>query len=342
MTPNAVIFGCEGPVLSDWERAFFSDHNPLGFILFARNCEAPEQVRALVAALRATIGRAEAPVLIDQEGGRVARLKPPHWRAAPAPGRFGLIAGSDRERAHEAVRLNARLIAADLMDLGVTVNCAPALDLPTPGADAVIGDRAFGADAEIVADLGRAFCEGLLAGGVLPVIKHLPGHGRARVDSHLEMPVVETPRAELEMSDFRPFAALADAPWAMTGHVVYAAIDRDNPATLSRAVIDEVIRGFIGFDGVLVTDDLSMGALAGDFAGRAAAALAAGCDLVLHCNGEPGEMTEVARGATPLSAEAARRLAAAAARPAAPEAVDRAALTARLERLLGQSGQPAS
>ena len=202
----------------------------MGFILFARNCEDPEQVRALVAALRETIGRAEAPVLIDQEGGRVARLKPPHWRAPPAPGRFGLIAGRDRERAHEAVRLNARLIAADLMDLGITVDCAPALDLPTPGADAVIGDRAFGADAEIIADLGRAFCEGLLAGGVLPVIKHMPGHGRARVDSHLEMPVVEAPRAELEMSDFRPFTALADAPWAMTGHVVYAAIDPDNPA----------------------------------------------------------------------------------------------------------------
>lgn len=342
MTPNAVIFGCEGPVLNDWERDFFSDHNPLGFILFARNCEDPEQVRALVAALRETIGRAEAPVLIDQEGGRVARLKPPHWRAPPAPGRFGLIAGRDRERAHEAVRLNARLIAADLMDLGITVDCAPALDLPTPGADAVIGDRAFGADAEIIADLGRAFCEGLLAGGVLPVIKHMPGHGRARVDSHLEMPVVEAPRAELEMSDFRPFTALADAPWAMTGHVVYAAIDPDNPATTSRTVIGEVIRGLIGFDGVLVTDDLSMGALAGNFADRAAAALEAGCDLVLHCNGEPDEMTEVARGVTSLSAEAERRLAAAALRPAAPETVDRAAFTARLERLLDQSGPPAS
>ncbi|MCH8037917.1 MAG: beta-N-acetylhexosaminidase [Proteobacteria bacterium] len=342
MTPNAVIFGCEGPVLNDWERDFFSDHNPLGFILFARNCEDPEQVRALVAALRETIGRAEAPVLIDQEGGRVARLKPPHWRAPPAPGRFGLIAGRDRERAHEAVRLNARLIAADLMDLGITVDCAPALDLPTPGADAVIGDRAFGADAEIIADLGRAFCEGLLAGGVLPVIKHMPGHGRARVDSHLEMPVVEAPRAELEMSDFRPFTALADAPWAMTGHVVYAAIDPDNPATTSRTVIGEVIRGLIGFDGVLVTDDLSMGALAGNFADRAAAALEAGCDLVLHCNGEPDEMTEVARGVTSLSAEAERRLAAAALRPAAPETVDRAVFTARLERLLDQSGSPAS
>ena len=342
MAPNAVIFGCEGPVLTDWEREFFSDFDPLGFILFARNCESPEQVRALVASLRASIGRAEAPVLIDQEGGRVARLKPPHWRAAPAAARFGLIAGGDRERAHEAVRLNARLIAAELADLGITVDCAPVLDLPVPGSDEVIGDRAFGADADLVADLGRAFCNGLLAGGVMPVIKHIPGHGRARVDSHLKLPVVETPRAELEVSDFRPFAALADAPWAMTGHVVYAAIDPDHPATMSRTVIDEVIRGLIGFDGVLVTDDLSMKALAGGYSARAAAALEAGCDLALHCNGERAEMTELARGAGPVSTEAARRLAAAAARPDAPEAVDTAALGSRLERLLDPSQHPGS
>ncbi len=334
MAPKAVIFGCEKTALTDWEREFFSDCDPFGFILFARNCESPEQLRALVASLRETVGRAAAPVLIDQEGGPVARLRPPHWRAAPAAARFGAIAGGDRERAHEAVKLNARLIAAELTDIGVTVNCAPVLDLPVPGASEAIGDRAFGADAELVADLGRAFCDGLLAGGVLPVVKHVPGHGRARVDSHLECPVVETPRAELEVSDFRPFAALADAPWAMTGHVIYAAIDPKNPATLSRRVIGEVIRGFIGFDGVLVTDDLSMQALAGDYADRAAAALEAGCDLALHCNGKPAEMTEVARGAAPLSAEAERRLAAAAERPAAPGAVDTAALAARLEKLL--------
>ena len=338
MTANAVIFGCEGRSLTDWERDFFSDRNPYGFILFARNCDTPEQIRALVAALRESIGRGSAPVLIDQEGGRVARLKPPQWRAAPGAARFGLLARRDRALADQAVRLNARLIAAELLDLGITVDCAPVLDLPTPGADEVIGDRAFGPDPVLVAELGRAFCDGLLAGGVLPVIKHIPGHGRARVDTHYALPVVETPRAELEVSDFRPFAALADAPWAMTGHLVYTAIDPDNPATMSQAVIEEVIRGVIGFDGVLVTDDLSMRALSGDYASRAARSLAAGCDLVLHCNGKPEEMTEVARGVGPLSAEAERRLAAAAARPETPEAVDSVALAARLERMLDDRG----
>ena len=338
MTANAVIFGCEGLSLTDWEREFFADSDPLGFILFARNCEGPEQIRALVADLRESVGQGSAPVLIDQEGGRVARLKPPQWRAAPAAGRFGLLAGRDRQLAEQAVQLNARLIAAELLDLGITVNCAPVLDLPTPGASDVIGDRAFGADPERIAELGRAFCEGLLAGGVLPVIKHIPGHGRARVNSHHELPVVETPRAELEVSDFRPFVALAGMPWAMTGHLVYAAIDPDNPATMSHAVIAEVIRGAIGFDGVLVTDDLSMAALSGDFAARASKSLAAGCDVVLHCNGKAAEMTATMGGVGPLSAETVRRLAAAGARPQAPEEVDTAALAARLERILEHGG----
>ncbi|MHA1151380.1 MAG: beta-N-acetylhexosaminidase [Alphaproteobacteria bacterium] len=338
MAANAVIFGCEGLSLTDLEREFFVDSDPLGFILFARNCESPEQIRALVADLRASIGRDSAPVLIDQEGGRVARLTPPQWRAAPAAGRFGLLAGRDRALAEQAVHLNARLIAAELLDLGITVDCAPVLDLPAPGASDVIGDRAFGADPERVAELGRAFCDGLLAGGVLPVIKHIPGHGRARVDSHHELPVVETPRAELEVSDFRPFVALAGAPWAMTGHLVYTAIDRDNPATMSRALIEEVIRGTIGFDGVLVTDDLSMAALSGDYADRASKSLAAGCDVVLHCNGKPEEMIATMGGVGPLSAEATRRLTAAAARPQAPEELDTTALAARLDRILGQGG----
>jgi beta-N-acetylhexosaminidase len=333
---NAVIFGCEGLTLTSWEREFFLDSDPLGFILFARNCESPEQIRALVADLRGSIGRDSAPVLIDQEGGRVARLKPPQWRAAPAAARFGLLAGRDPELAEQAVGLNARLIAAELVDLGITVDCAPVLDLPTPGASDVIGDRAFGADPDLIAVLGRAFCDGLLAGGVVPVIKHIPGHGRARVDSHDELPVVETPRAELEVSDFRPFAALAGAPWAMTGHLIYTAIDPDHPATMSRAVIAEVIRGTIGFDGVLATDDLSMAALSGDFAARASKSLAAGCDVVLHCNGKAEEMTAVMGGVGPLSAEATRRLAAAAARPQVPEALDMAALAARLDRILDQ------
>ena len=338
MTANAVIFGCEGLSITNWERYFFSDSDPFGFILFARNCESPEQIRTLVADLRDSVGRGDAPVLIDQEGGRVARLTAPQWRAAPAAGRFGRLAGRDRDLAEQAVLLNARLIAAELRGLGITVNCAPVLDLPAPGASDVIGDRAFGADPERVADLGRAFCDGLLAGGVLPVIKHIPGHGRARVDSHFEVPVVDTARTELEVSDFRPFALLAGMPWAMTGHLVYSDIDPDNPATMSRAVIAEVIRGAIGFEGVLVTDDLSMAALGGDYSARAARSLAAGCDLVLHCNGKAEEMKAVMDGAGPLSTEASRRLAVAAARPGAPEDIDTAALAARLDRMLDQAG----
>lgn len=335
--PNAVIFGCEGTELNSWERDFFSQEDPLGFILFARNCDTPDQLRALVSSLRESIGRADAPVLIDQEGGRVSRLKPPHWRAAPAAARFGLLAGRDRDLANTAANLNARLLAAELMGMGITVDCAPVLDLRMPGANDVIGDRSFGSEPALVADLGRATCNGLLAGGVLPVIKHIPGHGRTRVDSHYGLPCVEAPRAELEASDFKPFAALADAPWAMTGHVVYSAIDPDNPATTSSIVIEEVIRDFIGFDGVLVSDDLSMEALQGDFETRASRSLEAGCDIVLHCNGKPEEMSRVAAGVRPLSSEAQRRLDAATARVAVPDAIDTVALTARLNRMIGDN-----
>ncbi len=288
----------------------------------------------MVSALRGCLGRPDAPILIDQEGGRVARLKPPHWRAAPAAGRFGALAARNREQACAAVATNARLLAAELSELGISVDCAPVLDLPAPGADAVIGDRALGRDPELIALLGRAFCEGLLQGGIMPVIKHVPGHGRAKVDSHRAAPIVEAARAELERTDFKPFRALADAPWAMTAHVAFTAIDRDNPATVSSRVIAEVIRGFIGFDGVLVSDDLSMEALRGDPGERAAAALQAGCDVALHCNGKREEMARIAEVLPPLSAEAERRVAAAAARPAAPQAVDRDRLAARLEALL--------
>jgi len=335
VSANAVIFGCEGPVLTVRERDFFAQANPLGFILFARNCQNPAQVRALVAALRGTIGRADAPVLIDQEGGRVARLRPPHWRAAPAAARFGALARGDLERACRAARLNARLLAAEVGALGISVDCAPVLDLSSPGAAGVIGDRAFGDDPALVAALGRACCEGMLEGGVIPVIKHIPGHGRATVDSHFELPVVDATRAALEQSDFHPFKALADAPWAMTCHVVYRAIDPDHPATLSRAVIADVIRGSMGFDGVLVTDDLSMKALRGGLGARAAAALDAGCDVALHCNGVLGEMEDILAAAPSLTAAAARRLAAAARRPRATGEVDMARLAADLNNLLG-------
>jgi len=306
--PRAVVLGCSGPRLDEAERRLFAEADPLGFILFARNCESPEQVKALVDSLRAAVGRADAPVLIDQEGGRVARLKPPHWRAAPAPAAFGRLAAVDEESAARAAWLNARLLAFDLAALGITVDCTPVLDLRLPEGHAVIGDRAFADDPTLVARLGGRVRAGLEAGGVLPVVKHIPGHGRARVDSHLELPVVDTPRDVLEATDFQPFAALHDAPWAMTAHVVYSALDPDRPATTSPRVIAEVIRGQIGFDGVLVSDDLSMQALRGDLGARTRAALAAGCDLALHCNGDLAEMTAVAEAAAPVFEAAARRL----------------------------------
>jgi beta-N-acetylhexosaminidase len=333
-TPSAAIYGCAGLTLDAAEEAFFRAANPLGFILFARNCEAPDQVRELVAALRASVGRADAPVLIDQEGGRVARLKPPHWRNAPPAGFFGRMASHDLQRAEEALRLNTRLIAAELTDLGIDVDCLPLLDLQFPGAHDIIGDRSYGGDPELVADLGGIVCDTLLGCGVMPIVKHIPGHGRARVDSHKALPVVETARAELEATDFRPFQLLAGAPWAMTAHVVYADLDNERPATTSPKVIEEVIRGTIGFDGLLLSDDLSMEALQGSLGARAEASLAAGCDVVLHCNGKPEEMELVAEAARPLSEAAQRRVAAARARLGTPEPVDWAALLKRLDSLM--------
>ncbi len=311
--PAAAIFGCAGLVLTDEERRFFAATAPLGFILFGRNVDDPAQVAALVASLRDSVGRADAPVLIDQEGGRVQRLRPPHWRRAPAGAPFARLAARDRTAAAAALRLNFRLIGRELAALGIDVDCAPVLDVPVPGAHDVIGDRAYGTEPSMVAALGRAAMDGLLDEGVLAVIKHIPGHGRALVDSHLALPVVEASRAELEAEDFPPFRALADAPWAMTAHVVYKAIDPTAPATTSARVIGEVIRGIIGFDGVLVSDDLSMKALGGGFAERTAAALDAGCDLVLHCNGDMAEMEAVAASLRPVSEIAQERLARAAA-----------------------------
>ena len=329
-----MILGCAKLSLSDDERRFFREADPLGFILFERNLREPEQARALVAALREAVGRADAPVLVDQEGGRVARLKPPHWRAAPPPARFGALAARDLAAAVEAARLNARLIARDLQALGISVDCAPVADVPAPGGHEVIGDRAFCAKPDMVAALARAVCEGLLEGGVLPVVKHIPGHGRAREDSHREPPAVEASRDELRRVDFAPFKALSDMPWAMTAHLVYTAIDPDSPATTSAAVIGDVIRGEIGFDGVLLSDDLSMEALGGALGARAGAALAAGCDVVLHCTGELGEMVEIVEAVGRLSTGAQRRLERAAARVQPPHEVEAAALVARLEGLL--------
>jgi beta-N-acetylhexosaminidase len=271
-------------------------------------------------------------VLIDQEGGRVARLRPPHWPAYPAASRIAALG----DEAPAAARVVARLNADDHASLGITVDCLPVLDLAIPGADAVIGDRSYGADPAAVARIGRAACDGLLEGGVLPVVKHIPGHGRATVDSHVACPVVELARERLQATDFAPFAALREMPWAMTAHVVYAAIDPDRPATLSPAVIGEIIRGTIGFSGVLVSDDLSMQALGGGLGARAAGALAAGCDVALHCNGRLGEMQEIAAAVGRLDAAAQRRVAAAEARRrSAIRPLDRFALEQRLAAWFG-------
>lgn len=323
MSVHAAILGCAGPTLSDEERAFFRDVRPWGFILFKRNVETPDQVCALVDALRATVDRPDAPVLIDQEGGRVQRLGPPHWRRYP-PGRaYGELAANDPLQRREITRLGARLMAHDLAALGINVDCVPVLDVPHPGAHDVIGDRAYAGDPDGVAALGRAACEGLVAGGVLPVIKHIPGHGRAMADSHQDLPVVDAPYEDLEAWDFAPFRVLSDMPMAMSAHVIYTAVDRLRPATTSRKVMIEVIRGAIGFDGLVMSDDLSMKALSGDFTQRARASLSAGCDLVLHCNGDMAEMRAVVAGTKPLTGRSAQRARAALGRLAkSPEPFD--------------------
>lgn len=335
--PTAVIFGCAGLRLEPEEQRFFAKVQPLGFILFARNIEAPDQVRALVTSLRESVERADAPVLIDQEGGRVARLKPPHWRVAPAAARFGDLAHLDAALGREAVGLNARLLAAELHDLGIDVDCVPLLDVRTPGLHDAIGDRAFSDEPGMVADLGRAVCEAMLAGGVLPVVKHVPGHGRALVDSHVALPVVDAPRADLEAVDFAPFQALNHMPLAMTAHVLYRAYDGDNPATASLAVVRDVIRGFIGFDGLLMSDDLSMEALGGTIGARATAAIAADCDVALHCNGKMPEMEEVGDAVGHLSDAGVARWTRAAAMRSAPQPFDRAEAFARLDALLART-----
>src|SRR3954469_10163133 len=314
MTIHAFIAGCAGTTLAPEERAFFKDAAPWGFILFKRNIQTPAQVLALTSELRDVVGRDDAPVLIDQEGGRVQRMGPPHWPAYP-PGRaYGRVVGNDPLYRREIARLGARLMAHDLRAVGIDVDCVPVLDVPVAGAHDVIGDRAYGRDPETVALLGRAAAEGLIAGGVLPVIKHIPGHGRAAADSHHDLPVVQASRAELERQDFVPFRHLADMPLAMTAHVVYTALDPEHPATTSANVMRDVIRGHIGYDGLVMSDDVSMNALSGSLAERTRAAFAAGCDMVLHCNGRLDEMEAVASDSPELAGEAGRRAAAALAR----------------------------
>ena len=285
MSHRALIIDPLGPVLGEEERRFFKDVDPWGFILFQRHCENPDQVRKLTEDLRASVGRDNVPILIDEEGGRVQRLKPPHWRDFPCADVFRKLYEKDGDAGLKAVRLNSQLLGARLRGLGVNVDCLPVLDVPVAGSHDIIGDRAYGVTPEQVSIMGKAAAEGLLDVGVLPVIKHIPGHGRAEVDSHLSLPVVNTPYPVLAASDFRPFQDFRDYPLAMTAHVVYTAVDPDQPSTTSPTVISKVIREQIGFDGLLMTDDLSMKALQGSLTDLAARALDAGCDVVLHCNG---------------------------------------------------------
>ena len=338
MSTRAFITGVSGLELNAAERAFIRAERPWGFILFRRNIETSAQVTKLISELRNELGQLDAPVLIDQEGGRVQRLGPPHWPAYPPGAVFGVLYDIDRSLGLSAARLSARLIAADLSDLGVTVDCLPLADVPVAGADAVIGNRAYGTEPKKVAAIGRAVTEGLEQGGVLPVLKHIPGHGRATTDTHFRLPVVDTPRAELESSDFAAFQPLADLPMAMTAHVVFSALDPAHPATTSATIIHQVIRGVIGFQGLLMSDDVSMNALSGSIAERTRAIFAAGCDVVLHCNGKLDEMREVARETPELSGKALERAMRALASRMAPHAFDRAAARAELDALIERAG----
>ncbi len=337
---RAFITGVSGLALKDEERAFLREAQPWGLILFRRNVADPDAVRRLIDETRTTLGRA-APVLIDQEGGRVQRLGPPLWPAYPPGAAYGVVYERDREAGLAAARLGARLIAADLAPLGFDVDCMPIADLPVAGTDPAIGDRAYGSEPGKVAAIAAAIAQGLTEGGVLPVVKHMPGHGRATVDSHKRLPVVNTDRAVLEATDFAAFRPLAALPLAMTAHVVFTAIDPIAPATVSPIIVREVIRDSIGFQGLLMSDDISMGALSGSLGERTRAAIAAGCDVVLHCNGEMPEMLAVAAEAPVLAAAAARRAAAALAAKRPPVPVDLAAARAEFLQLMTGAWQPA-
>ncbi|MDE3122939.1 MAG: beta-N-acetylhexosaminidase [Paracoccaceae bacterium] len=325
-TPGATILGCLGPVLSADEAAFFREADPWGFILFARNVEGPNQLRRLTSDLRAVVGR-EAPVLVDQEGGRVQRLRAPHWREW-VPALEEAARGGAR-----AMRLRFRMIAAELRAVGIDVNCAPVLDIATEATHPFLRNRCYGFDAETVTAMGRAVAEGVIEGGVLPVMKHMPGHGRAAADTHKDLPTVEATLDQLRATDFAPFRALADLPMAMTAHIVFPALDPARPVTQSPEGI-AMIRNEIGFDGLLISDDLNMEALSGTLGARAAAAIGAGCDVALHCNGEPAEMAEVVAAAGRLTPEAEARADAALARRTTPQDVDMGALSAEFEALV--------
>jgi beta-N-acetylhexosaminidase len=338
MSRRAFITGISGPELSVAEREFIRSEQPWGFILFKRNVETPGQVIRLVRELREIIGDPDAPVLIDQEGGRVQRFGPPNWPVYPPGAVFGALYDIDHRLGLAAARLSARLIAADLFETGVTVDCLPLADVPVAGADAVIGNRAYGTEPAKVAAIARAVTEGLEQGGILPVLKHIPGHGRATADTHFGLPVVDTSKSELERTDFAAFQALADLPMAMTAHVVFSALDPAQPATTSATIIEQVIRGVIGFQGLLMSDDVSMNALAGSIAERTRAIIAAGCDMVLHCNGKLDEMHEVAGETPELLGKALERATRALKSRRPPQPLDRLAAWAELDALIMRAG----
>ncbi|MCX5493593.1 beta-N-acetylhexosaminidase [Kaistia dalseonensis] len=346
MTAKAFISGCAGRSLSADEIAFFRDERPWGLILFKRNIGTAEEVCELVATFREALGDPDRPVLIDQEGGRVQRIGPPLWKSRPAARYAGILHAEDEAAGRRMAWLHARLIAADLLDLGVTVDCLPVVDVATPRTHQAIGDRAFADDPDRVALLGRAVAEGLEAGGVLPVMKHMPGHGRATADSHYDLPSVDVGLETLKRTDFAPFRALADLPMAMTAHILFTAIDPDRPATTSPRIVEEIIRGWIGFDGLLMSDDLSMQALGSvpglgsDFSSRASAVLAAGCDTVLHCNGLMDEMRAVAAAVPELAGRSAERAATALAARKAPHPLDRESAEAEYATLAERAGWP--
>ncbi len=334
MTHAAVIFGFEGPVLTQSERDFFRDIRPWGFIVFRRNIDSPAQLRQLTDELRALDGRDNLPILIDQEGGPVARLGPPHWCDTIAAARFGGLYQCDRDAALKAVYLNSQLMAAELFIAGINVNCLPVLDLPAPGSAPFLDERAYGTAPQTVTECGRAAADGLLAGGVLPVIKHMPGHGRGNVDSHDALPRITCTADELIRRDFAPFAALSDLPLGMTAHIVVEAYDPEHAATVSKIVIHEVIRKHMAFEGALMTDDLSMNALEGDSAARTSASYRAGCDLILHCNGRRSEMEKVAAAARTLAGRALQRADRALSKLRQPRTLDLTAARSRLSDLM--------
>ncbi len=337
MTLKAFISGCAGTELSAEEHDFFAEHRPCGLILFQRNCAKPDQLKALISSVRDAVSSDLFFVLIDQEGGRVARMKPPHWREFPAAGRLGKYYKQNPENGLETIKSVAFSLASEIREMGINVNCVPILDIPVPGSHDIIGDRAYGNNAEDVMTISKAVIAGHLEAGVLPVIKHIPGHGRAQADSHEALPVITTELETLRKTDFVPFKALNHCPLGMTGHLLLNCLDAENPVSTSKRIISEIIRGEIGFQGALMTDDLSMKALSGSMQERSAKAIEAGCDLLLHCNGHFDEMLDVANSAPRLQGESLNRITAAYQQLQPPKLAENQQIHVLIEEILAKT-----